>query len=44
MMPGWLPVEEENGIVLFDIKALADGMGRLASGLAFQQNFLGRIV
>lgn len=38
------PVEEENGIVLFDIKALADGMGRLASGLAFQQNFLGRIV
>jgi hypothetical protein len=28
----------------FDIKALADGMGRLVSGLALQQNFLGRIV
>ncbi len=28
----------------FDFNKLADGMGRLVSGLAFQQNFLGRIV
>ena len=33
-----------SGHSTFDIKALADGMGRLASGLAFQQNFRGRMV
>jgi phage terminase large subunit-like protein len=28
----------------FDLKALADGMERLSSGLAFQQCFRGRVV